>query len=484
VNSVSSVVKRAYMAKITFGTSGWRAIISEDFTFANVRLVAQAISQYLKDEHISDRGVVVGYDTRFLSENFAKTCAEVLAGNGIPVYLSDRNVPTPAISLEIILRQAAGGINLTASHNPPEYNGIKFSPFTGGPAPKEVTGNIEKNVNKLIKAGTVPQIMPIAEAKVKGIVQEIDIKSRYLENIKEKIDLATIKAANLNIIIDMLYGTGVGYLDALLSEAGCQVEVLHNYRDVYFGGNPPEPSEKNLAELILKVKEKKALLGLALDGDADRFGIIDSNGTYITPDQVISLLFLYLVESRGWNGAVVRSIATTRLIDAIAKKKGIKVYETPVGFKYIGELMTQNAIIIGGEESGGLSIYRHIPEKDGIIACLLIAELVAKKQKTLGQLLNEIYSEYGTYYNHRLDLKTDESNKQSILSQIRSDTPTKFAGLNIKEIKAIDGICFILEDGSWVLIRPSGTEPILRCYLESKSKEQLGKLIESVQKLV
>lgn len=316
------------------------------------------------------------------------------------------------------------------------------------------------------------------------MVQEIDIKSRYLKNIKEKIDFDTIKKATLNVIIDLLYGTGIGYLDALLKDAGCQVEILHNYRDVYFGGRTPEPSEKNLTELIQHVKEQQAQLGLALDGDADRFGIIDSDGTYITPDQVISLLFLYLVESRGWNGAVVRTIATTRLIDAIAKKKGIRVYETPVGFKYIGELMTQNEIIIGGEESGGLSIYRHVPEKDGIIACLLIAELVAKKQKSLGQLLKEIYSEYGTYYNQRIDLKTDETRKQAILSQMRSDTPTILAGLKIKEIKTTDGICFILEDGSWVLIRPSGTEPILRCYIESKSKEQLGKLVESLQKLV
>ncbi|MFB3895543.1 MAG: phosphoglucomutase/phosphomannomutase family protein [bacterium] len=472
------------MSKITFGTSGWRAIISEDFTFTNVRLVAQAISQYLINEQLSDRGVVIGYDTRFLSDTFAELCAEVLAGNGIPVFLSDRNVPTPAISLEIILRQAAGGINLTASHNPPEYNGIKFSPFTGGPAPKEVTGKIEQIANKLVKTNAVPKMIPLGEAKNKGIVQEIDIKSRYLENIKEKIDLATIGKAQLNLIIDMLYGTGVGYLDTLLTESGCQVEVLHNYRDVYFGGRTPEPSEKNLSELITQVKVKKAQLGLALDGDADRFGIIDSDGTYITPDQVISLLFLYLIESRGWDGAVVRTIATTRLIDAIAKQQGIKVYETPVGFKYIGELMTQSQIIIGGEESGGLSIYRHIPEKDGIIACLLIAELVAKKQKSLGQLLQEIYAQYGTYYAYRLDLKIDETQKRGVLHQIRSDTPTKFAGLKMKEIKTIDGICFMLEDGSWVLIRPSGTEPILRCYLESHSQEQLAKLIEATRKLI
>jgi phosphoglucomutase len=472
------------MAKISFGTSGWRAIISEDFTFANVRLVAQAIAQYLKDEHMADRGVVVGYDTRFLSENFASTCAEVLAGNGIPVFLSNRNVPTPAISLEIILRQAAGGINLTASHNPPEYNGIKFSPFTGGPAPKEVTTKIERNANKLIKSDAIPQWIPLSEAKTKGIVQEIDIKSRYLENIKEKINFAIIEKANLNLIIDLLYGTGGGYLDTLLKEAGCQVEVLHNYRDVYFGGKTPEPSEKNLTELIQLVKDKKAHLGLALDGDADRFGIIDFDGTYITPDQVISLLFLYLIESRGWDGGVARTIATTRLIDAIAKKHGIKVYETPVGFKYLGELMTQNEIIISGEESGGLSIYRHVPEKDGIIACLLVAELVAKKQKSLGQLLQEIYRDYGAYYSCRLDLKTDENNKQSVLDQLRSDTPTKFAGLKTKEIKTIDGICFILEEGSWVLIRPSGTEPILRCYMESHSKEQLQNLIDAIRKLV
>ncbi|MDI6784808.1 MAG: phosphoglucomutase/phosphomannomutase family protein, partial [bacterium] len=370
------------MTKITFGTSGWRAIISEEFTFANVRLVAQAIAQYLKGEKLDNRGIVVGYDTRFLSDKFAVVCAEVLAGNGLPVFLSDRDVPTPAISLEIISRQAAGGINITASHNPPEYNGIKFSPFTGGPAPVEVTSKIEKIANQLIQNGNTPQVLPLAEAIEKGIVQKIDIRTRYLSNIREKIDFETIRKANLNIIVDLLYGTGEGYLDFLLKEAGCQIEVLHNERDVYFGGGTPEPSTKNLAELIQQVQAKKAQLGLALDGDADRFGIIDADGTFITPNQVIALLFLHLVESRGWNGAVVRTIATTRLLDAIAKEKGIKVYETPVGFKYIGELMTQNEIIIGGEESGGLSIYRHVPEKDGIIACLLIAELVAKQKKS------------------------------------------------------------------------------------------------------
>lgn len=472
------------MAAITFGTSGWRAIISEEFTFANVRLVAQAIAQYLKGEQLDKRGVIVGYDTRFLSDNFATACAEVLAGNGIPVFLSDRDVPTPAISLEIISRQAAGGINITASHNPPEYNGIKFSPFTGGPAPIKVTSKIEQIANQLIKSRAMPQVLPLAEAKEKGIVQEINIKSRYLTDIREKIDFETIKKGNLKIIVDLLYGTGMGYLDALLSEAGCKTEILHNYRDVYFGGGTPEPSVKNLAELIQKVKAKKAQLGLALDGDADRFGIIDGNGIYITPNQVIALLFQHLVESRGWDGAVIRTIATTHLIDAIAKKKGIKVYETPVGFKYIGELMIQEEIIIGGEESGGLSIYRHIPEKDGIIACLLIAELVAKKQKSLSELLQKIYTEYGAFYDQRIDLRTDESRKQAILTELRSNTPTIFAGLKVVELKSIDGLYFGLEDGSWILVRPSGTEPILRCYIESTSPEQLVRLVVSVNKLV
>ncbi|MCX7918824.1 MAG: phosphoglucomutase/phosphomannomutase family protein [bacterium] len=472
------------MAKISFGTSGWRAIISEEFTFANVRIVTQAIAQYLQQEQLDTRGVVVGYDTRFLSDKFAKTCAEVFAGNRIPVYLSDRDVPTPAISFEIISRQVAGGVNITASHNPPEYNGIKFSPFTGGPAPVEVTSRIEQIANQLISSGATPHVLPLSEAIEKKLVQEIDIRSRYLTYIREKIDWDSIRKANLKIVVDLLYGTGKGYLDVLLREAGCEIEVLHAERDVYFGGRTPEPSENNLKELKLKVKEMTAHLGLALDGDADRFGIIDSDGTYITPNQVIALLFLHLIDSRKWTGAVVRSIATTHLIDAIAKEKGIQVYETPVGFKYIGELMSQQEIIIGGEESGGLSIYRHVPEKDGIIACLLVAELIAHQKKSLGILLKDIYKKYGSYFVQRIDLRTDNIKKQAILSQLRSNTPTLFAGLRVKEIKTVDGICFVLEDGSWVLIRPSGTEPLLRCYAEAKSEKTLQEIVDSLYKLL
>jgi phosphoglucomutase len=469
--------------KITFGTSGWRAIISDEFTFENVRIASQAIATYIKEKNEESRGLIVGYDTRFLSEKFAETAAEVLATNGIRVWLTSRDTPTPALASEIRFRKVAGGINLTASHNPPEYNGIKFSPESGGPAPPEITGRIEEIANQLLQSKTPINSIPFNESLKKKLIEYLDIRPRYLQELRTKINFQTIHDAKLKIVVDVLYGTGRDYLDTLLKEAGVELEVLHNWRDPYFGNSAPEPSEEHLGVLIQKVKESKANLGLATDGDADRFGIIDSDGTYITPNQVICLLFLHLIESRGWKGSVVRTVATTHLIDAIAQKHGIPVHETPVGFKYIGEWMEKEKVIIGGEESGGLSILGHVPEKDGIIACLLIAEMVAQREETIRETLAHIAKTYGTYYTDRVDLRLTPEKKEKIWHELNHHVHNSFAGIKVLETKFIDGVGWKLEDGSFILIRPSGTEPLLRCYAETTSPDTLQKLITALKAL-
>lgn len=469
--------------KIKFGTSGWRAIIADGFTFENVRIATQAIAMYIKEINQSERGLIVGYDPRFLSEKFAASVSEVLAGNGVHVWLTPRDTPTPAIASEIRFRKTAGCINLTASHNPPEYHGIKFSPESGGPAPPEVTKRVEEIANQLLESKTALNSIPLNEALEKKLVEYLDIRPRYLQELRSKVNFQTIRDAKLKIVVDVLYGTGRDYLDTLLKEAGVELEVLHNWRDPYFGNSIPEPNEEHLHELIARVKESKADLGLAVDGDADRFGIIDSDGTYITPNQVIALLFLHLIESRGWKGSVVRTVATTHLIDAIAQKHGITVHETPVGFKYIGEWMEKEKVIIGGEESGGLSILGHVPEKDGIIACLLIAEMVAQREEPIRETLAHIAKTYGTYYTDRVDLRLTPEKKNSIWQKLAEQPHDSFAGIKIKESKQIDGVGWQLDDGSFTLIRPSGTEPLLRCYAETTSPDKLENLIKAFKEL-
>jgi len=352
--------------KIRFGTSGWRGIIADDFTFARVRVVTQAIAEHLIAQGLKEKGVIVGYDTRFLSERFALEAARVLAAAGIRAILSNRDVPTPVVSYEIIRRKAAGGINFTASHNPPEYSGLKFSPAWGGPALPETTKDIEARANALLEKNSIAA-MPAAEARDKGLLEEADLRRSYLDDIRKKIDTDVIRKAKLKVAVDLLYGTGRGYLDGLLQDSGCAVTAVHDHRDPLFGGRSPEPSEENLAELAAVMQKGRYDLGLAVDGDADRFGILDADGTYVNPNQVLALLLDYVCRTRGWKGGAARSIATSHIIDAAAKKHGIEVYETGVGFKYIGDLLVQGKIIFGGEESAGMTIKDHVPEKDGVL---------------------------------------------------------------------------------------------------------------------
>lgn len=469
------------MAKIKFGTSGWRAIISDEFTFDNLKLVVQAIADHLISEGYKGKEVIVGYDTRFLSEKFAEETCCVLAANGFHAILSMRDVPSPVISFSILKRKAAGGINITASHNPPDYSGIKFSPSWAGPALPEETDDIEKRINGL--KGSYKEINPL-EAFERGMIEKVDLSTTYIEDLLRKVNLSAIGKAGLKIVIDPLYGTVRDYLDKILRDAGCDISVLHSYRDPYFGGLTPEPSEKNLEELIRYIRKGEYDIGLATDGDADRFGIVDSDGSFIEPNYILALLFDYLVENRNWKGGVARSVATTHLIDAIAKTHGIEVYETPVGFKYIGELIAKDKIIIGGEESAGLSIKGHIPDKDGILACLLVTEMVAVKGRTIKELLGDLYERVGRFYSKRVDLRVSEDFIDKLKTQNSIQKIEKISGLMVKDTITKDGTKYIFENGSWLLMRPSGTEPLLRLYVEAGSKADIEKLIGAGKEFV
>lgn len=472
---------------IKFGTSGWRGIIAEEFTFDNVQIVTQAIANYLLNDdknYKKDKAVIIGYDTRFLSEKFAAVSAEVLAGNKIKVLLCNRNTPTPVIAYDIVKNKLAGGINFTASHNPPEYNGLKFSPSWGGPALPETTTLIEKYCQKI----TIKDVKKITlEQAVKNkIVEYYNPKPAYLKRIKELVDFKLLKKSKMKVAVDILHGTASDYLDTLLESAGMKLKILNKQRDVLFDGHSPEPNEANLKNLKTIIKKESYKIGLSTDGDADRFGIIDSDGTFITPNQVIPILMYHLIKTRGWKGVVARSVMTSSLIDKLAAKLGVEVKETPVGFKFIGEVMTErpNDFIIGGEESGGLTIRGHVPEKDGIIACLLMAEAVAYHKKTLSAILKDIVKLTGPVVTARENFRLPHETMEKFKQTLKQKTPEKIAGMKIQKVISIDGYKFIIDDDTWIGFRLSGTEPIVRLYAESATKEKLKKLVAAGVKFI
>src|SRR5579863_1538431 len=412
---------------IQFGTSGWRGIIAENFTFPNVRLAAAGIAHHLLSKSARPR-VIVGYDTRFLSEKFASTAAKILNSHGVETGTAGRPDPTPAIAHEIIEARLDGAVNITASHNPAEYNGLKFSGPDGAPALPEVTHDIERLAGEVL-AGR----RPLEGARVDtGLARPADPRPRYLDAIRAKIDLAVIGKAGLKIAYDPLWGTGRGYLDDLLREAGATLHVIHNYRDALFGGAGPDPSERNLAGLAALIKQEGAAIGLATDGDADRFGIVDADGAWIHPNYILAVLADYLIEVRKIPGGLGRSVATTQLIDAVAAYHHVPLYQTPVGFKYIGELIEQDKIALGGEESAGLSIRGHVPEKDGILACLLVAEMVAVRRASLAEQLRELFKRVGReFWPLRTNLHLTESVKLRTVARLKADFST-FLGRRVK----------------------------------------------------
>lgn len=465
------------MKQISFGTSGWRGILGEDFVFDNVKVVVKAIADHLKVAGEAEKGVIVSCDTRFMGQRFAEECSRVLAGEGISVYLCVRDTPTPVISFEILRRKAAGGINFTASHNPPEYNGVKFSPSWGGPALPETTTDIERRANELL--GTVCYHQPtMANAEQSGLLITIDPREEYLKALEEMIDFDAIKYLG-KVALNPLFGTGRGYLDTPLIRHGAPFQMINAYLDPYFGGQPPEPSESHIQDFVVLVKNDPEIkLGMATDGDADRFGILDADGSFIEPNYIIALLLDYLIRVRGLGGGAARSVATSHLVDAVAKKHGVPLYETPVGFKYIGELISQDKIVIGGEESAGLSIRGHVPEKDGILACFLVAEMVAREGKTVRELLERLYEDVGRFVTRRDNLRLSPELENAYARKINS-LPTRIAGAKIRDVVTIDGIKLLLEDGCWLLFRKSGTEPVVRLYGEAPSDARLSELMEA-----
>jgi phosphoglucomutase len=454
--------------RIRFGTSGWRAIIADEFTYKNVTLVSEAICSYLKNNSVAEQQtLIIGHDSRFMGENFANAASEIAKKKGFRVLLCENPTPTPTISHAIRSEKAVGGINFTASHNPPEYQGIKFSTADGAPALPEITRQIEDIIENT----------PNVEDKSGGTIERFDARSSYLNDLKTKIRFDQIAEAKGKYAFDALWGTGRGYLDKILRDKGLEVETIHDWRDVTFGGRSPEPGESHLEELVEAVKTKGLTLGLATDGDGDRFGIIDSNGKFIEPNQLIAVLTDYLAESRGWTEGVARSVATSHLIDRVAENRGLKLYETPVGFKFIGELINEDKIILGGEESAGLSIKGHYPEKDGILACLLAAEAVAVRGMSLTEQLDELYNRVGKLESGKIGVKLTAEIAESLQEKLAQE-PSEIGGKKIDNINRMDGVKFIFADKSWMLMRPSGTEPLVRIYAEAENKEVLEVLIE------
>lgn len=459
------------MYQIKFGTSGWRGIMAEEFTFDNVRVVARAIADHLTDAGEAAKGMVIGYDSRFFGERFSAETAKVLAAAGLPVFLCDRDTPTPVIAFEILRRGAAGGINFTASHNPPAYNGIKFSPGWGGPALPETTADIEKRANAMLAAGALPPVAPPRAA-----VSTIDPLPAYCAALRDKVDLEAIGRSGMTLIANPMFGAGRGYLDSLLAESGVAMRVINNHRDPYFGGLPPDPCAENLGDLIAQVKnDSQVTLGLATDGDADRYGIIDRDGSFIEPNYILALLYDYFVRRRGAKGDTARSVATSHFIDAVAAHHGFKARETPVGFKYIGEFIRDDEIIIGGEESAGLTVRGHVPDKDGILACLLVAEMVAVERKSLGELLADLYRRVGEFHTGRQNLHLSPELEAAYPAKL-VNLPASIAGRQVTEVIRIDGVKLLLAGGGWVLFRKSGTEPVVRVYAEAHSAAELAEL--------
>jgi len=467
---------------IKFGTSGWRGLIARDFTFENVRLATQAIAEYLNaqlqtpnpnpaNKSTRSNVVIIGYDTRFLGREFSLAAAEVLAAGGLIPWQTNRDAPTPVIAHSIRSRRAAAGINMTASHNPAEYQGLKFSTSNGAPAAPEVTRQIESNVAALSASDWKFQASVVGTYTCKTF----DPQPEYFKQLRKLVDFSAIKKGKLKLAVELMYGTGRGYLDHLLKDAGAKVTAFHDKIDPLFGGHHPEPNVEGMAEVIRFVRSGKAQLGLGLDGDADRFGIVDKDGTWLTPNQILALTLYHLKKNRHWTGAAVRTVPTSHQIDAVAKMLGVKVHETPVGFKYIGALMESEPIIVGGEESGGLSVKGHVPEKDGILACLLMAELVATEGKSLGRILKELEKQTGEFHTDRINVAIKPETKDALLAKLGSGL-NSIGPFKVEQFITTDGYKYLLPNEEWVAFRASGTEPLIRCYLEAKTAAHLKKL--------
>jgi alpha-D-glucose phosphate-specific phosphoglucomutase len=469
---------------IKFGTDGWRGIIADDFTFGNVRICAQAVAEYLKKSRLNKRGLVIGYDTRFASEDFAAAAAEVIAGNDIKVHLCLKPAPTPVVSFAVPATKSAGAIVITASHNPGSWNGFKYKSQDGASAPDEIISQIERNIASLTRRGGGVKRLALEKALKKGIVDYVDPSPVYFEHLSHLVDIDELRRQKLNILVDPMYGAGIGYFKTALQGGNLKITEINAERNPSFPQIQPEPIAKNLTKLSRLVVEQKADVGLATDGDADRIGIIDERGQFLTQHQVFALLCLYLLEVRGERGAMIRTLTSTTMISRLGKLFDVPVYETPVGFKYVAPLMMEKNAIIGGEESGGYGFRGHVPERDATLAGLYLLDFMVKTGKTPSQLLNYLYSKVGPHYYDRRDFHISAAKRQAILHRLSSSSPDTVAGLKVTKVDTTEGFRFFLGDESWLLIRFSGTEPLVRIYAEAESLERARELLDEGEKLI
>ncbi|MBU3912195.1 MAG: phosphoglucomutase/phosphomannomutase family protein [Candidatus Omnitrophica bacterium] len=460
---------------VKFGTDGWRAIISEDFTFENVRMVSQAIAGHFKGKGVT---FAIGYDWRFLSEKYAELVAEVLSANGIKVLLSEKAVPTPLVSLAIKNKKLSGGIMITASHNPPSYNGIKIKAPYAGSADQGIT----KAVEALLGKNPVKSV-PIEEGIKSGQVEKIDMKTDYMKFISSYIDKAVLKEARLNVLVDCMHGVGDGYIKEILADTKIQITQMRAGRDPLFGGINPEPIPKNLEAVFQEMKKGKYDIAIVNDGDADRIGAVTPKGEFIGAGQIMALLLLHFVEDKKWTGAVVKTITNTTLIERITKKYKMKLHETPVGFKYICRLMLDEDILIGGEESGGIGVKGYMPERDGMLLGVLLVEMMAHRKKGILQIMDDVEKEYGSFRYARIDMEYPDDKKKMLMEHLKNNPLKEVLGRPVKELKSYDGYKFIMEDDSWLTLRLSGTEPILRIYAEASSDKLAKEYLEFGKKI-
>jgi phosphomannomutase len=468
---------------IHFGTDGWRGVIADDFTFANVRACAESVALYQRSQSLADRGLVVGYDTRFASEDFAAAVAEVVVAAGIKVYLCDRPAPTPVVTYAILEKRAGGAVIITASHNPARWNGFKYRPEYAGSAPPEVLTVLEAALPGILAAGE-PKRLPLAEAEAGGLLQRFDPRPAYVAHVGEMVDLGRLRGAGLRVQVDSMYGAGAGYLADMLSGGRVEVHELHGEHNPAFPGLArPEPIAANLWELSEAVRGEAAHVGLATDGDADRLGVVDEEGRFLTQLQVFGLLTYYLLEVRGLRGPIVKSATTTRMVQQLGELYGVPVYETPVGFKFLGPKMMEVDALIAGEESGGYAVRGHLPERDGVLSGLLFLDFMVRSGKRPSALLEELYAKVGPHYYDRVDIHVGPEQHDEVWRRISESRPQRLAGLRVTGRDTIDGFRYDLEDGGWLLIRFSGTEPLMRIYTEVSKPDLVPRLLEAGREL-
>ena len=469
--------------KIKFGTDGWRAVIAEDFTFDNVRACAQGVANYLKQAKLAERGLVIGYDTRFASEDFAAAAAEIIAGNKIKAHLCSQAAPTPVISYAVTSTKSVGAIIITASHNPGRWNGFKYKDDVGASAPTELVAEIENQANKALSSNDIKRL-PLSDGLNSRLIDEFDPYPAYVRQLERLIDFEPLRQSRLKIIADSMYGAGIGYFKTLLQGGTIEVTEINGERNPLFPKIQPEPIARNLTKLSRLVKEQKADVGLANDGDADRIGIVDENGEFLNQHQVFALLVLYFLEVRGERGAIVKTLTDTNMLDLLGKLFDVPVYETKVGFKYVAPLMIEKDAMMGGEESGGYGFRGHVPERDGILAGLYFLDFMIKTGKTPSQLLDYLFSKVGPHYYDRIDSHVSPDEHQKLSVRLTRASVNSIASIKVVKLDTTDGFRYLLADDSWLLLRFSGTEPLVRIYAEGHSPEQVQKLLDSGRKLL